>query len=414
LKTLYFKPIFKDNKVIKLTYHHKDNNKYKIEMLDSYLILPSSLKTLGLKYKVKDLKGYFPYSFVNENTLDYIGPTPSISLFGEISDEEYKGLVSFTWNIQNELIRYLELDLKSLFQIITIFNKDVYSLEKIDITKLPTISSIAFKIFRTNYLSNTKLPIIKGLIHKDLRNAYYGGVVEVFKNEGTNLNYYDVNSLYPFAMLNDMPTGNMQFSTDPNINNYFGIVFVEVDTTNLDPKYLNFPLLPHKIEGRMFNLLGKWSGWYLSEELKLAISFGYTVKVFYGYNFERTSNIFSSFVNKYFDIKAGLSNINMERATAKMILNGVYGRLGMKPDQDIIEIVNSSKAEEILSKFNVKEQYNLTENLEFIRYANTPIAGFLELFGKLIRQNGDRTLLLTNEISVQTVTLNCLNIIKLI
>jgi hypothetical protein len=58
-------------------------------------------------------------------------------------------------------------------------------------------------------------------------------------------------------MLNDMPTGNMQFSTDPNINNYFGIVFVEVDTTNLDPKYLNFPLLPHKIEGRMFNLLGK-------------------------------------------------------------------------------------------------------------------------------------------------------------
>jgi hypothetical protein len=104
----------------------------------------------------------------------------------------------------------------------------------------------------------------------------------------------------------------------------------------------------------------------------------------------------------------------MERATAKMILNGVYGRLGMKPDQDIIEIVNSSKAEEILSKFNVKEQYNLTENLEFIRYANTPIAGFLELFGKLIRQNGDRTLLLTNEISVQTVTLNCLNIIKLI
>src|SRR5580693_6598973 len=33
---------------------------------------------------------------------------------------------------------------------------------------------------------------------------------------------------------------------------------------------------------------------------------------------------------------------------------------------------------------------------------------------KFVRQNGNRTLLLTNEISVQTVTLNCLNIIKLI
>jgi hypothetical protein len=89
-----------------------------------------------------------------------------------------------------------------------------------------------------------------------MRNAYYGGVVEVFKNEGTNLKYYDVTSLYPFAMLNDMPTGNMLFSTDPNINNYFGIVFVTVDTSGLDPNYLNYPLLPHKIDGRMYNLLG--------------------------------------------------------------------------------------------------------------------------------------------------------------
>jgi len=58
-------------------------------------------------------------------------------------------------------------------------------------------------------------------------------------------------------MLNDMPTGNMNFSTDPNINNYFGIVFVTVDTTDLDPRYLDFPLLPHRLDGRMYNPLGK-------------------------------------------------------------------------------------------------------------------------------------------------------------
>jgi hypothetical protein len=87
-------------------------------------------------------------------------------------------------------------------------------------------------------------------------NAYYGGVVEVFKNEGTNLKYYDVTSLYPFAMLNDMPTGDMLFSTDPNILNYFGIIFVEVDTTGLDPKFMNYPLLPYKLDGRMYNPLG--------------------------------------------------------------------------------------------------------------------------------------------------------------
>ena len=73
----------------------------------------------------------------------------------------------------------------------------------------------------------------------------------------------------------------------------------------------------------MYNPLGKWTGWYFSEEIKLAIEFGYDVTVLYGYKFDKTSNVFSSFVNKYFEIKAGLSNIKMDRTTAKMILNSL-------------------------------------------------------------------------------------------
>jgi hypothetical protein len=88
------KPNFKDNKVINLNYQHKSDNKTKIELLDSYLILPSSLRTLALKYEVNDQKGFFPYNFVNEKNLDYIGITPDISLFGDITEEEYQGLIS--------------------------------------------------------------------------------------------------------------------------------------------------------------------------------------------------------------------------------------------------------------------------------------------------------------------------------
>jgi hypothetical protein len=87
---------FKDNKVINLIYQSKDNDKSKIFIFDSYLILPSSLRILALKYKIADLKGYFPYTFVSENTLDYIGPTPDISLFNGISADEYEGLLSYT------------------------------------------------------------------------------------------------------------------------------------------------------------------------------------------------------------------------------------------------------------------------------------------------------------------------------
>jgi len=69
----------------------------------------------------------------------------------------------------------------------------------------------------------------------------------------------------------------------------------------------------------------------------------------------------------------------MDRTTAKMILNSLYGRLGMKSYQDIMEIVDSNRAEDILSKYNVKEQYQITDKLEFLRYENKPISGFLRI-----------------------------------
>src|ERR1700761_4441352 len=95
-KNFIVKPYFKDNKVISLVYHHKNNDKTKLTLFDSYLILPSSLRTLAQKYKVTDQKGYLAYNFANENNLDYIGVTPDISMFNGISDEEYEGIMSYT------------------------------------------------------------------------------------------------------------------------------------------------------------------------------------------------------------------------------------------------------------------------------------------------------------------------------
>ena len=386
VKIASLQPVIHNGRIISLLINFGKDNKYKIEFKDSYLLLLSSLAKLTKGFGVDTLKSIFPFLFVNENNMDYIGPVPDFKFFdSKISQKEYNNYKTKfynNWNLRNELINYLKSDLKSLYQVVMKFNRDIFNIEKIDMTKLPTNSAISFKIFRTNYLNDIKLPIIKGNIHKEIRNAYYGGVVEVFKNEGYNLKYYDVTSLYPFAMLNDMPTGDMLFSTDPDLNNYFGIVFIEVNTFNLNSNYLNFPLLLHKIDGRMYNPLGKWTGWYFSEEAKLAKSYGYNIKVLYGYKFDKSENIFNSFITNYFNIKAGLSNINMDRTTAKLLINSLYGRLGMKPYQDIIEIVDSNKAKDILSKYNVKEQYNLTDKLEFIRYENTPISGFEELYGK--------------------------------
>jgi len=42
-------------------------------------------------------------------------------------------------------------------------------------------------------------------MYHDIKQAYYGGITEVYKPYGRDLFYYDVNSLYPSVALKDMP-----------------------------------------------------------------------------------------------------------------------------------------------------------------------------------------------------------------
>lgn len=118
-------------------------------MFDSYLILPSLLRTLAAKYKVEVQKGFFPYSFVNENNLDYIGPTPDPSYYKDTTP-----LGVGDWNMRTETIKYLESDLISLYQVVLRFAEDIFKNEKINIIGISTNSSIAFKIFKSNYLGD--------------------------------------------------------------------------------------------------------------------------------------------------------------------------------------------------------------------------------------------------------------------
>jgi hypothetical protein len=72
----------------------------------------------------------------------------------------------------------------------------------------------------------------------------------------------------------------------------------------------------------------------------------------------------------------------MDRTTVKLLLNSLYGRLDMRQHNNNVVIVNNTEAENILTKYQVKELYTLIENLELLRYVNKPILGFKELYGE--------------------------------
>ena len=50
-----------------------------------------------------------------------------------------------------------------------------------------------------------QIGILRANQDKFIRRGYYGGHTDVYIPYGENLHYYDVNSLYPFSMLRDMP-----------------------------------------------------------------------------------------------------------------------------------------------------------------------------------------------------------------
>lgn len=69
--------------------------------------------------------------------------------------------------------------------------------------------------------------------------------------------------------------------------------------------------------------------------------YGYKVDILYGYKFERASNIFTDIVNKYYRIKQHAKSIGeySQSTTAKLILNSLFGRMGMKPIKNIVKMV---------------------------------------------------------------------------
>jgi len=114
--------------------------------------------------------------------------------------------------MKDETIKYCEIDCISLFQIVFKFSNMIFELFEISIHKYPTLSSLAFAIFRTHFLKFNTIAQLSGQIAKDIRQSYTGGAVDMYIPENPNgeqVFAYDVNSLYPSQMKDKpMPIGN--------------------------------------------------------------------------------------------------------------------------------------------------------------------------------------------------------------
>jgi hypothetical protein len=216
-------PVIKDGRIISINFTFESTGKriYTLRFFDSYLLLPNSLRKLGNSFNVSTLKGNFDPTIIDKN--NYIS---------------YK----------NEVIDYCRDDCISLYQILIKFNKLIFDNFNISIKNFPTLPSLTFTNFKSNYLQEDQIAQLSGVIEKNIRKSYTGGAVDMYIpfnniNILENLIVLDVNSLYPFVMKKfEFPVGEpTYFEGDiTKINkDAFGIFYCEIKA----PKKLEHPII---------------------------------------------------------------------------------------------------------------------------------------------------------------------------
>lgn len=296
---LLISPLFVNGSIISLKVYKKSpsgkSKKLIKEFRDSFVLMPSSLLKLTNSFDVEHKK-------LN------------------MTDEDYQ-----CSKVTDEKIKYLRYDCMGLYECLKYF----IEFSELEGTIPLTISSCAMSIYRHRFQSNFP-NIIKSMriIETEIRHGYYGGRVEVFKRYGENLNYYDVNSLYPHSMhKKSYPIGTF-IEVGKFSDNLLGIYHCNVSA----PDDIDILLLPCKTDDGLVFGTGTFTGWYTTPEIQEAVKNGYDIKVNKGYVWtEQSNNLFTSYIDYFYNKKK--NSTGAKRYIAKTYLTSLYGKFAQRRDR---------------------------------------------------------------------------------
>eukprot|EP00873_Tetraselmis_striata_P042491 jgi/Tetstr1/462755/TSEL_007707.t1 len=348
-----------------------------------------SQKMFGLdatRYK----KGFFPYTFNTEANKGYVGPIPAIEYFspGMMKDKKrdeffkwYADAKDTVYNLENERLEYCRSDVQILKHAMERYRDAGIEMFKLDPLKCPTIASFCMKNYRTNFMPEDQIAVLKKDEYNFVKRQFAGGrtnATRLYRKwspeeiaEGNMGHKVDVQSLYPSVQFYDeLPAGVPTWDTEERVfdnveammeyaRTHFGFINCDLDC----PNDLFHPVIPEKKDGKLiFDLLPKRDVVVSSTELEEALKQGYKLlKVYKALVFDRSDTLFRKYVSANLKTKVEASGapkgdidefidehekrfgFRLERekleanpgmrALAKISLNSLWGKFGQKNDQ---------------------------------------------------------------------------------
>lgn len=281
------------SKLVTMTVQIK--RKLTIHLCDSLQLLRSPLATLAKKFDVT-------------NKIDLGGRMPE-----QVYDED-----------RDLYDSYVKADTESLLEILekalVLLNENVAPIGEFGYT----IGSTALKVFRTMLTQEIPVPF-DPKVKEFLREGYKGGRVEVFQTGYfKEVTVYDINSLYPYAMLTtDVPISDKSIATQSIHSSLPGAYRIKFHQRSQDIP----PVL-------MFQGIGTYqgAGVYFSPEIHLLreVDPKAEIEILEGQVFLDSGKLFQDYVNRLYSLRLQDKDGPIS-LLAKYLLNSLYGKFAQNP-----------------------------------------------------------------------------------
>lgn len=262
-----------------------------VHLQDSFSLLPQSLHNLSRTFNVSVKKETGAIDFERERVSKH-----------------------------NELHRaYLRSDCESLWQVLREFYAQPFIR---DIDSKITLASTSLAAWRTTL--NKPIRVTTPDIQNFVRESYAGGRCEIFKQVMGIGECVDVNSLYPFSMLNPLPVEHVGASHDA-----FDFGFHDC-TVRVPDCYM--PILWKKTTKLIFPT-GTFRGTFFSEELKLAVEQGAVIlKHHRGEKFTKETDLFKTYIEHCYTLRKENKGTALD-LIAKLLMNNTYGKFAEREEK---------------------------------------------------------------------------------